>query len=142
MSKAGDVKSPSNLIFFASSRGGDVKDNGAFFNYGEAAPNAGTIRPGYWLVEPPTTHPYRRGGLAAAFTLSGGWNAGNKFNPAAVPSTWGNMDMRYDGKAVIVRFDGSVVMQGLEQLRDMTKWSNVADRPDWTFPTNIAQINW
>jgi hypothetical protein len=39
-------------------------------------------------------------------------------------------------------FDGSVKMQNLEDLRDMTKWSNVADGANWTWPTNPNQIYW
>ena len=45
-------------------------------------------------------------------------------------------------KAVTAQFDGSVKMQGLTDLRDMTKWSNVADGPNWRFPTNPSQITW
>lgn len=83
-----------------------------------------------------------RGGRAQPYTLGGGWNPSNKFDSRLAPSTWGMLDMRYDNKAVTVRFDGSVAMQGLEQLRDMLQWSNVADSPTWTFPTNPSQITW
>lgn len=139
---AADVRNPSTLIYFGSARGGDIMDGGAFWGYGATQPNTGTIRPGNWLIAPPKPHPLARGGLNAAYTLGWGWGTSNTFNPASVPSTWGMMDMRYDNKAVIVKMDGSVNMQGLDKLRDMTQWANMADRPDWTFPTSAAQINW
>jgi hypothetical protein len=145
-----DVKNPAKLIYFASSRGGDVGESG-WFSWGAGKPDSGTIRPGYFLVLPPAPHPVGRQHLPyrMPWTLSGaewggpsGWNASNKFDARRVPSTWGMLDMRYGERGVTARIDGSVAMEGLETLRDMTKWSNVADRPDWTFPTNINQINW
>lgn len=143
-----DVRSPAKLIYFASARGGDVaaSQNSSFFGYGANAPDSGTVRPGYWLVKPPKPCPLGRGGLRAPWTLNGGtwnplgWDASNQFNASRPPSTWGMMDMRYSGRAVTARIDGSVAMESLESLRDMTKWSNVADRPNWTFP-NPGQIN-
>lgn len=142
VSRAADVRQPSTLLYFGSARSGDVRE-GSFWGWGQNKPDSGTIRPGNWLIAPPTPHPINRGGLAAAYTLGWGWTStSNTFNPAAVPSTWGMLDMRYGGKAVTARMDGSVKMQGLEDLRDMTKWANMADRPDWTFPTNPAQITW
>jgi len=32
-----------------------------------------------------------------------------------------------------VMFDGHVESLRLEDLRDMRRWSNFADRPDWNF---------
>ncbi len=52
------------------------------------------------------------------------------------------LDMRWSKKAVTAMFDGSVKMQGLEDLRDMTKWCNVAGDANWTWPTNVNQIFW
>ncbi len=142
VSRAADVRMPSKLLVLGSSRGQDVKTSGAFFTYGADWPDGPTRVPGYWLIAPPTRHPMARGGRAQPYTLGGGWNPSNKFDSRLAPSTWGMLDMRYDNKAVTVRFDGSVAMQGLEQLRDMLQWSNVADSPTWTFPTNPSQITW
>ena len=40
---------------------------------------------------------------------------------------------RYFGRVATAMFDGHVEGQTLEQLRDMRKWSNYANRPDWNF---------
>jgi prepilin-type N-terminal cleavage/methylation domain-containing protein len=139
--RASDVRMPARLIAFGSARGGDVM-NTTYWGYGSTQPNTGIVRPGYWTILSPAASPQARGGFQTAYTLGGAWNASNAFKRTMVPSTWGNMDMRYGGKAVTVRFDGSVGMEGLETLRDMTKWANIATRPDWTFPTNINEIDW
>ncbi len=136
-----DVRYPSTMLEFASSRGGDVA-TGAGWSYGEAIPNSCVIRPGYYTVLPPTMSPYHRGGFRQAYTLANRWYPSNNFNPSAVAGTWGMMDMRYHNKAVTAMVDGHVEMQSLEQLRDMRKWANMADRADWTFPTSASQITW
>ena len=139
-----DFRQPSQLLVFASSRGGDVLNGGAWWSYGQDQPNTGTIRPGYWLVAPPKRHPYgRSAAFGARYTLAWGWHpTDNNFDPRRPPSTWGMMDMRYQKKAVTAQADGSVKMQSLEDLRDMTKWSNVASGKDWDFPTNPIDITW
>lgn len=51
------------------------------------------------------------------------------------PGIFGNVDARYDGKAVCVYSDGSVKLQAIADLRDMRLWSrNAAERddPDYT----------
>jgi prepilin-type N-terminal cleavage/methylation domain-containing protein len=129
--KASSVQRTDKLIVFASSRGGDVKDGG-FWSWGQSDPNSGTIRPGYWMITPPKQHPRNRG--TGAVQLGGGWVASNKFDAKAVPSSWGMLDARCPGyKVATAMFDGHVKTQTLEQLRDMRKWSNYADTPDWNF---------
>ncbi|MFO0858538.1 MAG: prepilin-type N-terminal cleavage/methylation domain-containing protein [Phycisphaerales bacterium] len=147
VSLASDVRSPSTLVEFTSTRGGDVSGT-AFWGYGGTDPNTpgtGKFFPGYWLAKPPRPHPVGMGSWRQPYSLGGGWNASNSFNPSAVPSTWGNVDFRYGCKrrsagtpsssaqAVTVKFDASVKMQTVEQLRDMRQWSNFADREDWNF---------
>lgn len=147
VSLASDVRSPSLLVEFTSTRGGDVSGTG-YWGYGGTDPNtpgSGKFFPGYWLAKPPRPHPTGMGSRNQAFTLGGGWNASNAYNPTAVPSTWGNIDFRYGCKrngrgtpsasaqAVTVKFDASVKMQTIEQLRDMRQWSNFADAADWNF---------
>ncbi len=149
--RASDVQRPSKLIAFASSRGGDVRDGG-YFSWGAAKPDSGTIRPGYWMVLPPARHPVGRNHLPyrTPFTLQGsewggpsGWSsASNDFDPRRPPSTWGMLDMRHSKRAVIVKFDASVNMQSLEQLRDMRQWTDIASTADWQFPTSVNDITW
>ncbi len=61
---AADARMPSNLLFFASSRGGDVSGSG-YWNYGQDIPNSGTIRPGYWQVCAPVNSPLDSGNAGA-----------------------------------------------------------------------------
>jgi prepilin-type N-terminal cleavage/methylation domain-containing protein len=130
--KAGDVNFPSKLLTFASSRGGDVA-NTTWQGYGLTIPNNTPWRPGYYIVLSPAASPYGRGPYMGAQTPTNAWNVSNTFDPRQPPSTWGMLDMRCNGKAVTVQFDASVTMQGLQDLRDMTKWSNYATSPTWTF---------
>lgn len=126
------VRHPSTLMVFSSSRGGDVRE-GSWWNYGSSDPNSGMIRPGHWMVTPPRPHPRNRGGSTSPYQLGGGWSASNFYNPREVPGTWGMVDARWFRKAVTVMFDGHAEMQTIEQLRNMQKWSNYANTPDWNF---------
>lgn len=140
-----DVRFPSLLLLYGSARGVDVKGT-TYWGYGGTDPdpnpslNRTTMNPGYWLIKPPKPHPTGQGSFMRPYNLSGatgrasGWtSSSNTWQASQPPSTWGNLDMRHNGKAVTVHFDGSVIMQGLEQLRDMRQWSNHATSPDWNF---------
>lgn len=126
----GDVRFPDKLMIFGSARGADVAQ-GSYFSWGAAKPDpanaAHRIQPGHWLITAPVPHPIGRSLAPAAFTLGWGWTStSNKFDPRQIPSTWGMMHPRYQGKAVTAMVDGHVEMQDLEQLRDMRKWDNFA----------------
>ncbi len=147
--RSADMRRPSDQIVFASSRGGDVGVTGTYWDYGQAKPDTGIIRPGYYMVTPPAPHPWGRGGRNTPYTLnwtSGGatgWaNTGNNFNPRLAPSQWGMLDCRNLGKVVTAQADASVKLQSLEQLRDMRKWANMAGSANWTFPTTLIGIDW
>jgi prepilin-type N-terminal cleavage/methylation domain-containing protein len=141
---AGEVNFPHKLLTFASSRGADVATNSGFtyWGYGQTIPDVqnqtgpvypGLVNPGYWIVLAPTPSPYGRGGQNTGYSLANGWGTSNTFDRTQRPSTWGMLDMRCNGKCVTTQFDGSVTLQSLTDLRDMTKWSNYATSPDWTF---------
>ncbi|MFN9993090.1 MAG: hypothetical protein ACK54H_07075, partial [Phycisphaerales bacterium] len=156
--QSANMRTPDQLVVFASSRGGEVSSNtshgggsasGSFWGWGQTIPDVPTtgahrIRPGYYKVRPPGNHPYSRGGFRSPYELTPGWaaNAGDIFNPRLPPSTWGMLDFRYNNAAVTCQADGSVRMQKPNDLRDMIKWSNVAGRSNWTFPTNPNLIQW
>jgi prepilin-type N-terminal cleavage/methylation domain-containing protein/prepilin-type processing-associated H-X9-DG protein len=127
--KLGDIRNTSRLIMFGSSRGGDVRGTG-FWGYGQTLPDSGTMRPGYWLITPPRPHPNTRGATSAT---SASWATSNRFNPLLAPSTWGNIDARASGKANFSMADGHVETLGLDDLRNMTRWSNYATDPNWTW---------
>ncbi len=148
--QSSDVRTPDQLLVFASARGGDVSTSSSFWTWGGAKPDSGTVLPGYYIVTPPTPHPRGRGGFNAPVTLDWGWNrstgaaatVNNTFDAKKPPSEWGMLDARHLRKVVTCQFDGSVRLQSLEQLRDMRKWANIASREDWTFPTQQSQITW
>lgn len=55
------------------------------------------------------------------------------------PSSWGNVDLRYDDKAAAAFLDGSVALLNRSQVRDMRKWNNDAARlndPDYRPTSN------
>ncbi|MFA6043938.1 MAG: prepilin-type N-terminal cleavage/methylation domain-containing protein [Phycisphaerales bacterium] len=158
--QSADVRTPDQILVFASSRGGDVRGNG-WWGYGGARPdptNTTTpILPGYFLVTPPKRHPTgmflgaNDSSTAQNYQLDWGWNTStatptaqgnNVFDPKKAPSTWGMLDARHLNKVVTCQFDGSVKLQSLEQLRDMRKWANMAADADWNFPTNYRDITW
>jgi prepilin-type N-terminal cleavage/methylation domain-containing protein len=124
------VQRPQNLIVFAASRGGDVRE-GSYWSWGLTNPNSGIIRPGYFIVTAPKPSPTGRGG--SAYSLGNGWINSDKFDPSVIPSSYGMMDFRYFNKAATAMFDGHVESQDPAQLRDMRKWSNFANTADWTF---------
>lgn len=71
---------------------------------------------------------------ARASTPGGPTAKANNFDPRSTTvSNWGMMDMRWQNKATTAMFDGSVKMQGVEELDDMRKWSNYATSWDWAF---------
>lgn len=129
-----EVNRTERLIVFASARAQDI--NGT-----------GQIRPGFYAIAAPKPSPDNRG---TALTMGGGWSAaaGLKWNPNTAPSAWGDttdttdlpggnfqygLDMRYAEKGCVAMFDGHVQMMGLDQLNDMTRWSNKATKADWNF---------
>lgn len=124
------VRNPAKLIVFGSSRGGDVRD-GSFWSWGATNPDSGTMRPGYWMITAPRPSPAGRG--TGNYSLANGWTSSDKFDSTRPPSWWGMMHPRHFNKAVTAMMDGHVEKQSLQELRDMQKWSNFADKPDWNF---------
>ncbi len=63
------------------------------------------------------------------------WSArAGQWTKEANPSQYGNIDFRYDGKAVCAFLDGRVVLQSAQDLNDMRLWSRNAlseNNPDY-----------
>jgi prepilin-type N-terminal cleavage/methylation domain-containing protein len=125
------VINASKLLLFASSRGGDVMD-GSWWGWGQESPDSGTIRPGYWIVEPPHAHPTQRGSAGPA-NLARPWVSHNNFRETMTPSSYGQIQPRFFKKVVTAMIDGHSEMLDLDEMRDARRWSNYADRKDWTF---------
>jgi prepilin-type N-terminal cleavage/methylation domain-containing protein/prepilin-type processing-associated H-X9-DG protein len=98
----------SRLIVFVSARS----------NFG-----AGVVE-GYWKVVPPTK-PFE-------FSASG-WTR-NPYDESVEPAAWGYVHPRHNGRAVIACLDGHAELLAMDDLRDMTRWSERAARagnPNW-----------
>jgi prepilin-type N-terminal cleavage/methylation domain-containing protein len=140
---ATDVRLPSSLIVFGSARGSDVSGT-TYQSYGGNIPDGTKVKPGYFLISSPIKDPRGQGPQFAWPDLNSDplWDASNEFDPKKPPSAWGMMDFRCSKRAVTAMFDGSVSMQSIQDLRDMRKWCNVADRSDWVWPTSAAGVRW
>lgn len=124
-----EVNRSDRLIVFASARGQDIM-------------GGTTIQPGFYQIAPPKAHPIGR--LSNAAGMGGGWlsSSTNSFKETAPPNTWGEVcstgqqfgvHPRWNAKANVASMDGHVSTLNLEQMRDMTRWSNKANKPDWNF---------
>lgn len=128
---ASKVLKPQMLMVFASARGVDIKSTGSFggTNFGRNPASwspSSPVVPGFWEVVPP-----RSGYPSNSSVIT--WDASNKFDPNTDPKKWGFIDARHGDKAVTGMVDGHVEMQSIKDLRDMRKWANKADTPDWIF---------
>jgi len=74
--------------------------------------SAGSKVSGYCILTPPN--------LTSSMWNSAAWNKNSS------PSDYGNVDARYNGKAVCAFLDGSVRMESIDELRDMRLWSRTA----------------
>lgn len=54
------------------------------------------------------------------------------WNPADGPEAWGNVHPRFGSRAVAAQVDGHVEALKTGELQDMRRWSDLADRHDWT----------
>lgn len=129
---AHQMQRPSDLIVFGSSRAVDIATSGGWgaTNYGRNPTpwNLNSkVLPGSWEI----CAPRQPSGTNSTVVT---WNPNNNFRDQTAPETWGFVHPRWNKKAVTVMGDGHVAMQSLEQLRDMRKWSNLADRPDYIPP--------
>jgi prepilin-type N-terminal cleavage/methylation domain-containing protein/prepilin-type processing-associated H-X9-DG protein len=99
-----DIERTSDLIVFASARGG--------------ATTPGEVAQGYFEVRPP-------------YLTRRLWSS--EFNEANPAGNYGFVHPRWGGgRAVVALADGHVETFGKEQLEDMRHWCDKADRADWT----------
>jgi len=55
-----------------------------------------------------------------------------KFDESAAPELFGFVHPRFNEKTVVGVIDGHAEALNIEEIQDMQRWSNIADRPDWT----------
>jgi prepilin-type N-terminal cleavage/methylation domain-containing protein len=102
LKKASQTTQSSRLIVFTSAR---------------SIGPAGTIE-GYWKVVPPTK-PFEYSAT--------GWNPG-RYDEAGEPAAWGYVHPRHNNRAVVACLDGHSELLSIDELRDMTRWSERAAR--------------
>ncbi len=142
-----EVRTPSRLLVFAGARDFDVfhsdRAGHGYTAFPIPRPSVANIVPGSSIIEPPRPAP--RGRLTGANTNGGrttAWVASNRFNARANPADWGCVNARWGGKATVGHVDGHVKALSIEELRDMTRWSNNAGQPDWNYqPGNQVTRN-
>jgi hypothetical protein len=105
---------PSKLITFISARA-------------ELQPLAPMLgRPeGFFRVDPPYFAPSRPRQWDHAY---------DRFSPTPGLNS-GFVSLRHAGKAVAAQLDSHVEVLGWDDLNDMRRWADQADRPDWTIGT-------
>jgi prepilin-type N-terminal cleavage/methylation domain-containing protein len=138
LQKLSQVRMTERLLVFGSGRERDVTTTGrATTGYtGRTVPmTAGQdFLPGANHIFPPK---YGGAGFPTGYNIGGtpptNWVTSNAYDPNQPTASWGNVHPRYGKKAVIGMTDGHVEMKGLEDLRDMRRWSNYAKGADWNW---------
>lgn len=101
-----EARFPNKLLVFASAHGVD--------------PDGGAPVEGYYEVSSPSL-------------LDRRWT--HSYSKEDPPGVHGNIDARYDGKAVIGSLDGHGELSSPTELDDMRRWSNQAKSADWRLGT-------
>lgn len=134
-----EVRRTDRLMVFTSARAGDLLNAGGSFatiGYGASAPSETGglgIVPGYWEVVPPKPSPQGMASGGNGGGRSPAWNTTDPWDKRKPASTWGFVDCRYFKQATTAMVDGHVEALKLDDLRDMTRWSNNAGTADWTY---------
>jgi prepilin-type N-terminal cleavage/methylation domain-containing protein len=140
-----EVTRPNRLMLFCSSRGadiGNVAGNMGATGWGaNPPPDSATTEkvPGYFEVLPPRAFPNgQRGGGSASGPA---WVASDKWNARSVARDWGMVDARYFEQVTIAMMDNHVESIKIDELRDMTRWSNYAGTANWTYRPGSTMTN-
>jgi prepilin-type N-terminal cleavage/methylation domain-containing protein len=106
---------PQRLMVFASARGQHVA-------------GGRTVVPGRHRLEGPWQSTVASGAVPNFVR----WTAPpGPYDHRLSPATYGHLDFRYSGRAVVASFDAHVEPLALDDMRDMTRWSNQAKSADW-----------
>jgi prepilin-type N-terminal cleavage/methylation domain-containing protein/prepilin-type processing-associated H-X9-DG protein len=121
------IDRPADLLVFANGREKDVRTTGrGTCGYtGTTVPmaNGDPFVPGAAHVFPPKVG-FPNAGIGGTPPIP--WIASNKFDPKEPSASWGNVYFRHSGKALAGMADGHVKLYSVEELRDMSHWSNYA----------------
>lgn len=147
VSRIDEIRRTDRLMIFSSSNGVDIRgDRGVGpTNWGSYPVGAGTNTvndttvatrerlPGYFAIYPPTRFPLGPGSGGQVPAQGPAWDPLNKWDGKRNPAQWGMIHPRYFERAVSAMSDAHVESFTIEELRDMTRWSNNAGSADWTY---------
>jgi prepilin-type N-terminal cleavage/methylation domain-containing protein len=100
------ARRPDNLVVFSSTHGVDPDGLSPVHGYYEAS---------------------------SPYLLERRWTT--TYNQEDPPAVHGNIDARYEGRAMTGQLDGHAALLRMGELDDMRRWSNQATRPDWILGT-------
>ncbi len=115
------VREATRRIVFASARSpGGTSPSDA---YGSLSADGGDFVHGHWYLKPPIYQSYDAAGHR--------WNAPVRWSTAsyhdsASPADWGYVHPRCNKKVAVALLDGHAELLSLDDMRDMTRWSNPA----------------
>lgn len=109
VTRSAEVRRPSELMVFCSARGKDQFD---------PLPSVGKLQ-GYFEVRSPF------------LTTIQGYRWDEPYQDSGEPGNFGFVSLRYRNKAVVALFDGRTDVFGLDDLKDMRHWANLATKPDY-----------
>ena len=101
-----------SVLVFASACGSGTSGPGGNASTDPAGGSPTGVINGYCILTPPN--------LTGPMWNTAPWSASSS------PSDYGNIDARFNGKAVCAFLDGSVRMESIADLRDMQLWSRTA----------------
>jgi prepilin-type N-terminal cleavage/methylation domain-containing protein/prepilin-type processing-associated H-X9-DG protein len=131
------VNFPNKLIVFGAGRERDVNTSsrGACYYTGHpvTASDGQPFVPGTNILMPPKPSPFGSGSGGASGGRTPAWSTSDKFDPRKTPQTWGMLNARWNNGATVGFVDGHVEVRKLNNLRDMTLWSNYAGSADWNY---------
>lgn len=145
-----EVRRTDRLLVFASGTGVDIKNEGGWGTTNWGSYPTATYQnknrvPGYFSIFPPRDFPNTPGsnqpGNAMTATSGSGWDPSDKWVESDNPKKWGMVHPRYFNRAVTCMVDGHVEALKLEELRDMTRWSNNAGSKDWNYRPGSSLTN-
>lgn len=123
---ASNILRTDRLIVFATARGGEWTSE-----------DTGKIWPGFSRIQAPSG-PYshvRFAGNDHGYT-PGAWpgRGDKRYDATKQPYHYGYLDLRWENRGVAAMADGHIDALGLDEFKDMTRWSIHAEGANWNFP--------
>ncbi len=148
MRRWSEARNPSFQVAFAGARSTEVMNTTYWGWFGRIGSETGKkVHPGGWMIGPPKATPGLRRGSYGGWTADAATGIANpqqpgvQWNPRSLPATFGGLDFRHSGgknggRTVTVFLDGHADNLGVDDFRDMRRWSHKATDANWNFNAN------